>query len=148
MLISTRGRYAIRVIIDLAQNSNGEYIPMKDVAKRQEISLKYLEKILPILTKHKIIEGVHGKGGGYKLGKNINKYKVIDILRLTEGDLAPVTCLKKGSAHCKRKAHCKTVFMWNKFYDIINKFFGSITIEDLVNDNKNLDLYTNVQQLL
>ena len=92
MLISTRGRYAIRVIIDLAQNSKGEYIPMKDVAKRQEISLKYLEKILPILTKHKIIEGVHGKGGGYKLGKNINKYKVIDILKLTEGDLAPVTC--------------------------------------------------------
>ena len=141
MLISTRGRYAIRVIIDLAQNSDGEYIPMKDVAKRQEISLKYLEKILPILTKHKIIEGVHGKGGGYKLGKNINKYKVIDILKLTEGDLAPVACLKKGSAHCKRKSHCKTVFMWNKFYDIINKFFGSITIEDLVNDNKDLQFF-------
>ena len=148
MLISTRGRYAIRVIIDLAQNSNGEYIPMKDVAKRQEISLKYLEKILPILTKHKIVEGVHGKGGGYKLGKNIRKYKVIDILKLTEGDLAPVACLKKGSQHCKRKVNCKTVFMWNKFYDIINKFFGSITIEDLVNDSKNFDLYTNLQQLL
>ncbi len=147
MLISTRGRYAIRVIIDLAQNSNGNFIPMKDVAKRQEISLKYLEKILPILTKHKIIEGVHGKGGGYKLGKNINKYKVIDILKLTEGDLAPVTCLKKGE-HCKRKSHCKTVFMWNKFYDIINKFFGSITIDDLLNDNKNFDLFTNIQQLL
>ena len=148
MLISTRGRYAIRVIIDLAQNSNGEYIPMKDVAKRQEISLKYLEKILPILTKHKIIEGVHGKGGGYKLGKNIKKYKVIDILKLTEGDLAPVACLKKGSDKCKRKSNCKTVFMWNKFYDIINKFFGSITIEDLVNDNKNFDVYANLQQFL
>jgi Rrf2 family protein len=147
MLISTRGRYAIRVIIDLAQNSNGNFIPMKDVAKRQEISLKYLEKILPILTKHKIVEGVHGKGGGYKLGKNINKYKVIDILKLTEGDLAPVTCLKKGE-HCKRKSHCKTVFMWNKFYDIINKFFSSITIDDLLNDNKNFDLFTNIQQLL
>ena len=147
MLISTRGRYAVRVIIDLAQNSNGEYIPMKDVAKRQEISLKYLEKILPILTKNKIIEAVHGKGGGYKLGKNINKYKIIDILKLTEGDLAPVTCLKKGE-HCKRKSHCKTVFMWNKFYEIINKFFGSITIDDLVNDNKNLDFYANIQQLL
>ena len=115
MLISTRGRYAIRVIIDLAQNSNGEYIPMKDVAKRQEISLKYLEKILPILTKHKIIEGVHGKGGGYKLGKNINKYKVIDILKLTEGDLAPVACLKKGE-HCKRKANFKSLFIGNRFY--------------------------------
>lgn len=148
MLISTRGRYAIRVIIDLAENSNGEYIPMKDVAKRQEISLKYLEKILPILTKHKIIEGVHGKGGGYKLGKNIKKYKIIDILKLTEGDLAPVTCLKKGSDKCKRKSHCKTVFMWNKFYDIMNKFFGSITIEDLVNDNKNFNVYVNLQQFL
>ena len=147
MLISTRGRYAIRVIIDLAENSNGNFIPMKDVAKRQEISLKYLEKILPILTKHKIVEGVHGKGGGYKLGKNIKKYKVIDILKLTEGELAPVTCLKKGE-HCKRKSHCKTVFMWNKFYDIINKFFGSITIDDLLNDNKNFDLFTNIQQLL
>ena len=147
MLISTRGRYAIRVIIDLAQNSNGNFIPMKAVAKRQEISLKYLEKILPILTKHKIVEGVHGKGGGYKLGKNIKKYKVIDILKLTEGELAPVTCLKKGE-HCKRKSHCKTVFMWNKFYDIINKFFGSITIDDLLNDNKNFDLFTNIQQLL
>lgn len=147
MLISTRGRYAIRVIIDLAQNSNGNFIPMKDVAKRQEISLKYLEKILPILTKHKIVEGVHGKGGGYKLGKNINKYKVIDILKLTEGNLAPVTCLKKGE-HCKRKSNCKTIFMWNKFYDIINKFFGAITIDDLLNDNKNFDLFTNIQQLL
>ena len=148
MLISTRGRYAIRVIIDLAQNFNGEYIPMKDVAERQEISLKYLEKILPILTKNKIIEGVHGKGGGYKLCKNIKKYKIIDILKLTEGDLAPVACLKKGSEKCKRKATCKTLAMWKKFNEIINTFFGSITIEDLVNDNKNFDLYTNVEQLL
>ena len=148
MLISTRGRYAIRVIIDLAQNSNGEYIPMKDVAKRQEISLKYLEKILPILTKHKIVEGIHGKGGGYKLTKNIKKYKVIDILNLTEGDLAPVACLKKGSAKCKRRAECKTLHMWNKFYEIINKFFGSITIEDLINDNRNFDIYTNLQQII
>jgi len=133
MLISTRGRYAIRVILDLAENSNGEYIPMKDVAKRQEISLKYLEKILPILTKHKIVEGVHGKGGGYKLSKNIKKYKIIDILKLTEGDLAPVACLKKGTTKCKRTANCKTLAMWKNFYDLINKFFGSITIEDLIN---------------
>ena len=115
MLISTRGRYAIRVILDLAENSNGEYIPMKDVAKRQEISLKYLEKILPILTKHKIVEGVHGKGGGYKLSKNIKKYKIIDILKLTEGDLAPVACLKKGTTKCKRTANCKTLIMWKNF---------------------------------
>ncbi len=131
-MISTRGRYAIRVILDLAQNSDGNYIPMKDVAKRQDISLKYLEKILPILTKHKIIEGVHGKGGGYKLTKNIKKYKVMDILKLTEGDLAPVACLKKGSEKCKRKAYCKTLHMWSKYYELTKKFFNSITIEDLL----------------
>ena len=91
----------------------------------------------PQCTKEKRKQPVH-KGA---------KYKVIDILKLTEGDLAPVTCLKKGE-HCKRKAQCKTVFMWNKFYDIINKFFGSITIDDLLNDNKNFDLFTNIQQLL
>ncbi len=148
MLISTRGRYAIRVIIDLAQHSNGHFIPMKDVAKRQEISLKYIEKILPILTKHKIIEGVHGKGGGYKLCKDIKKYKVIDILKLTEGDLAPVACLKKGAVTCKRAQKCKTLAMWKKLNDIINNFFSSITIEDLIDDKKNFDLYTNIQQIV
>lgn len=147
-MISTRGRYAIRVIIDLAQNSDGKYIPMKDVANRQEISLKYLEKILPILTKNKIVEGVHGKGGGYRLTKNVNKYKIIDILKLTEGDLAPVACLKKGSEKCKMKSHCKTIAMWNKFYELTNNFFGSITIEDLINDKKNFDIYTNLQQMI
>ena len=131
-MISNRGRYAIRVILDLAQNSDGNYIPMKDVAKRQDISLKYLEKILPILTKHKIIEGVLGKGGGYKLTKNIKKYKVMDILKLTEGDLAPVACLKKGSEKCNRKAGCKTLHMWSEYYELTKKFFNSITIEDLL----------------
>ena len=148
MLISTRGRYAIRVIIDLAQHCDGHFIPMKDVAKRQEISLKYLEKILPILTKHKIIEGVHGKGGGYKLGKNVTKYKIIDILKLTEGDLAPVACLKKGAIKCKRTPICKTLSMWKKFNEITNNFFSSITIEDLVDDKRKFDLYTNIQQLI
>ena len=130
-MISTRGRYAIRVILDLTKNSNGNYIPMKDVAERQGISLKYLEKILPILTKNKIIEGVHGKGGGYKPCKNIKNCKIIDILRLTEGDLAPVACLKKGSV-CERKALCRTLAMWKDFYNIINDFFSKYTIGDLI----------------
>ena len=106
MLISTRGRYAIRVIIDLAQNSNGNFIPMKDVAKRQEISLKYLEKILPILTKHKIVEGVHGKGGGYKLTRKPEEYTVGEILRHrhvrdVENHVGRVQVLPKGEVLAK-----------------------------------------------
>ncbi|MBQ3284824.1 MAG: Rrf2 family transcriptional regulator, partial [Ruminococcus sp.] len=90
MMVSTRGRYALRVLIDLSEHNNGSYIPMKDVAARQEISLKYLERILPTLTKAKLIEGVHGKGGGYKLTRAPEDYTVGEVLRLTEGDLAPV----------------------------------------------------------
>ena len=132
MLISTRGRYAIRVIIDLAQHCDGNFIPMKDVAKRQEISLKYLEKILPILTKHKIIEGVHGKGGGYKLGKNVTKYKIIDILKLTEGDLAPVACLECGAAPCDKAKNCRTLPLWTELDKRISGYLNSVTIADLM----------------
>ena len=90
MMISTRGRYALRVMIDLAEHSNGGYIPMKDVAARQEISLKYLERILPVLAKNGLVEGIQGKGGGYRLTREPAAYPVGEILRLTEGDLAPV----------------------------------------------------------
>ena len=93
MFISTRGRYALRVMIDLAEHRSDGNISMKSVAERQDISLKYLEKILPILVKEKMIEGVHGKGGGYRLTNEPESYRVGDILRLTEGDLAPVACL-------------------------------------------------------
>ena len=96
MMISTKGRYALRVMIDLAQNYGNGYVPMKEVAKRQNISLKYLERILPVLTKNKLIEGLQGKGGGYRLTYTPDRYRVGDILRLTEGDLAPVACLGCG----------------------------------------------------
>jgi Rrf2 family iron-sulfur cluster assembly transcriptional regulator len=132
-MISTRGRYALRVLIDLAENCNGGYIPMKEVAQRQEISLKYLEKILPILTKNDLIEGVHGKGGGYRLTRSPEEYKVGDILRLTEGDLTPVACLEKGAPPCKRFSECRTLPMWKEFSNLINEFFDNITIADLMN---------------
>ena len=94
MLISSRGRYALRVMIDLAEHDDGTYTPMKEVACRQDISLKYLERILPILVAAKMIEGIHGKGGGYRLTRTPEAYRISDILRLTEGDFAPVACME------------------------------------------------------
>ena len=135
MMISTRGRYALRVLIDLAEHNNGGYIPMKDVAKRQEISLKYLERILPTLTKAKLIEGVHGKGGGYKLTRSPEDYTVGEVLRLTEGDLAPVSCLAPDADPCERAAECQTLSVWKGFYDLTNKYFDGITVASLVNTN-------------
>ena len=134
-MISTRGRYALRVLIDLSEHNNGTYIPMKDVAARQEISLKYLERILPTLTKAKLIEGVHGKGGGYKLTRAPEDYTVGEILRLTEGDLAPVACLSPDAEPCERAAECRTLGMWRGFYDLTNRYFDSITIASLTNEN-------------
>ena len=140
-MISTRGRYALRVLIDLAEHRNGSYIPMKDVADRQDISLKYLERIVPVLTQSGFIEGVHGKGGGYRLVKSPDKCTVGDILRLTEGDLAPVACLAKGAAPCARAAECRTLAMWQKFNTMINSYFDGITIADLMNSSSASDNY-------
>ena len=132
MMISTRGRYALRVMIDLAEHSDGGYIPMKDVAARQEISLKYLERILPVLAKNNLIEGVQGKGGGYRLTRPPEAYPVGEILRLTEGDLAPVACLENGSTPCGRSIECRTIEMWSRLNQMINDFFDGITIADLM----------------
>ncbi|MBQ8827591.1 MAG: Rrf2 family transcriptional regulator [Clostridia bacterium] len=132
MMISTRGRYALRVLIDLAEHNDGTYIPMKDVAKRQELPLKYLERILPVLTKNKLIIGLHGKGGGYRLSRTPEKYTVGEILRLTEGNLAPVSCLECDAEPCKRAAECKTLKLWTKFFEITNDYFDGITIADLM----------------
>lgn len=132
MMISTRGRYALRVLIDLAEHQNGDYIPMKEVAARQDISLNYIERIMPVLTKADIVEGLHGKGGGYRLTKAPGQYKVGDILRLTEGDLAPVACLGCDAKDCERMGQCRTYPMWKKFHTITNEYFDSITLADLM----------------
>lgn len=133
MMISTRGRYALRVMIDLAEHAKDGYIPMKEVADRQGISLKYLERIVPALSKNNLVEGVQGKGGGYRLCRSPENYTVGEILRLTDGELAPVACLGCGAKPCSRKEDCKTIAMWSKFYDMTNAYFDSITIADLVN---------------
>ena len=132
MMISTRGRYALRVMIDLAENSKGEYIPMKSVAERQNISLKYLERILPALVKNGFIEGVQGKCGGYKLTKQPQDYRIGDILRITEGDLSPVACLECGTHTCDMVEECRTRPLWDKLYTAINQTLDGITIADLM----------------
>lgn len=132
MLISTRGRYALRVLIELAESTDCGYIPMKDIAARQKISLKYLEQIIPVLTKSGIVEGVQGKGGGYRLLKKPEECKIGDILRLTEGDLAPVACLEAGAKPCERTAECRTYPLWSDFYKLVNEFFDGKTLADFV----------------
>ena len=131
MYIYTKGRYALRVLIDLAEHNNGVYIPMKDVAERQDISLKYLERILPTLSKSGLIDSLHGKGGGYRLTREPDQYSVWEILQITEGDLAPVACLECNAKPCYRAAECPTLPMWEQYYLLTKDYFSKITIADL-----------------
>ena len=132
MIISTRGRYALRVMIDLAENGNGEYIAMKKIAERQGISLKYLERILPVLTQNHIVEGIQGKGGGYRLTRAPEEYRLGDILRLTEGDLAPVSCLECGAEPCENREQCRTLPVWIRLHEIIGDYLDGIRLSDLL----------------
>lgn len=131
-MISTKGRYALRVMIDIATNQKDGYVPMKDVAARQELSLKYLEQILPHLTKNNLVKGIQGKGGGYRLTREPEKYTVGEILRCTEKDLAPVSCLAKGAPKCERKKECKTIAFWSGLNEVINDYIDSKTLADLL----------------
>lgn len=131
-MISTRGRYALRVMVDIAENSNGNYITLKDIAARQNISEKYLESILVILTRGGLLNGLRGKGGGYTLTKEPEKYSVKEILNLTEGSLAPVACLKEGSKVCERRSECKTISVWNGLNKAINDYLGGVFLSDLI----------------
>ena len=131
MKISTRGRYALRVMIDLAEHGGGSYIPLKDIAARQEISQKYLESITALLSKNGLVEGVHGKGGGYRLCRPPEEYTVGEILRLTEGSLAPVACLECGAKPCARAASCRTRPMWDKLDAMVRQYLDSVTIARL-----------------
>ena len=132
MMISTKGRYALRVMIDLAEHCNGEYIPMKDVVKRQQVSQKYVERIMTMLSKANFVEAVHGKGGGYRLNRSPDEYIVGDILRLTEGSLAPVACLDCDAEECERADQCRTLPMWKELNNRLTDFFDGITIADLM----------------
>lgn len=138
-MISTRGRYALRVMIDLAEHRSGRYIPMKEVAARQEISLKYIERIMPLLTKAGLVDGQHGKGGGYMLRREPESYTAGEILRAAEGDLAPVACLGCGAQPCPRAARCRTLPMWERYYKLTNDFFDSVTLAELAGTETGMD---------
>ena len=132
MMVSTRGRYALRMMIDLAENSHDHaYIAMKDIAERLEISKKYMEQIMPVLVKNGLVEGLQGLGGGYRLTRRPEDYRVGEILRLTEGDLAPVSCLS-GDSPCTRSGGCRTIAMWSRFNKLTNDLFDGITVADLM----------------
>ena len=133
MMISSRGRYALRVMADIAVNSDGTtLIPLPAIAKRQDISLKYLESIMTLLSRGGFVLAAHGKGGGYKLALPPNKCRIGDILRQTEGSLAPVACLESVSCACTRAADCPTLPVWEKLGSLINGYLDSVTLADLI----------------
>ncbi len=132
MMISTKGRYALRVMIDLAEHQTDGFIPLKEIADRQEISEKYLESIIKSLIKEGLLQGVRGKGGGYRLTRSPDQYTVGSILRITEGGLAPVSCLSGKTIDCPRAPICRTLSMWQKLDTMINDYFDGITIADLL----------------
>lgn len=141
MLISTKGRYALRVMIDLSEHQSDGFIPLKVIAERQSISEKYLESIIKLLVKAQLLQGLRGKGGGYKLTKSPDQYTVGEILRLTEDSLAPVACLEPGAAPCARIAECRTISMWQELDRLISNYLDSITIADLVRQSPPGDYY-------
>ena len=132
MIISTKGRYALRVMVDLAQHSDQGYVPLREVAERQGISPKYLEAIVSILHKNGLVKGLRGKGGGYHLSCDIATCTVGDVLKLTEGSLAPVACLDCGQEGCERADTCPTLPMWEELDKMVEDFFNGITIADLI----------------
>ncbi|MBQ9869709.1 MAG: RrF2 family transcriptional regulator [Ruminococcus sp.] len=135
MLISTKGRYALRLMLDLALCEQGKYVALKDVAQRQGISVKYLEQIISVLSRAGFVRSVRGSGGGYMLTNEPKDYTVGMILRLTEGSLAPVQCLEVEHNDCPRADSCVTLGVWEKLYSAINSVVDTITLQDLVNDS-------------
>lgn len=131
-MISTKGRYAIRLMIDLAENNTGSPIPLDAIAKRQDISKKYLESIVKLLVTGKFVKGTSGKGGGYYLTREPSEYSVLDVLQLTEGSLSSVACLEEGAQQCPRRSECKTISMWDGYNRLTQDYFSKITIKDLL----------------
>ncbi len=135
MKISTKGRYALRMLVDLAEHRNSGYVALKDIAKRQGISKKYLEQIVPLLNKSDFLHTNRGYQGGYMLAKEPQEYTVGDILRVTEGSIAPVACLDLPMNSCERKNDCETLYVWQGLYDVITEYLDSITLLDIIEKN-------------
>lgn len=132
MMISTKGRYALRFLIDIAEHQSEGYVPLKDVAERQDISEKYLESIVKLLVKGGMLTGLRGKGGGYRLCKAPDQYKVKDVLQLVEGVLVPVTCLENQQEPCPHMASCRTFPLWEGLDKVISDYLDQYTIADLM----------------
>ena len=141
MIVSTKGRYALRVMIDLAEHPSEQYTPLKEIAARQGISEKYLENILKALVQHGLLQGLRGKGGGYRLTRRPEQYRVSDILLLTEGSLAPVACLEPGAAACDRLAECRTYELWRGLDQAIRDYLDRITLAELARPTRPGDDY-------
>lgn len=139
MKISSRGRYALRMMIDIAQHSNGDWVSLKDISERQGISVKYLEQIVTSLTKSGLLLSSRGPQGGYMLTETPDKYTVGQIIRTIEGNLAPVACLETEVNHCSRYGICPTVKFWEGLYDVINKYVDSVTLQDLADTRRKDD---------
>ncbi len=135
MKVSTKGRYALRVMIDLAQHRDEGFISLKEIAARQEISMKYLEMIVGILNRADYVQSLRGKSGGYRLSKNSGEYTIGAILKLTEGSMAPVSCLENGADICKRAEECITLPLWKGLDKVIDDYLESISLEDLIYGN-------------
>ena len=141
MLISTKGRYALHIMVELAQNGAESYMSLPMIAERQEISEKYLESIISVLVKAGLVEGVRGKGGGYRLCRPPEKYSVGEIIRLTEGTLAPVSCLEENADVCPRMAACRTLSLWQGLDAVIRTYLDNITIAELMRHDSAGDDY-------
>ena len=140
MKISTKGRYALRLMVDLAEHKDSGFIALKDVAKRQNISKKYLEQIVPVLNGAGLLTTNRGNRGGYKLAKEPKEYTVGDILRITEGSIAPVSCLESDVNSCERKNFCQTLYVWEGLYKVVNEYLDSITVQGIVDKIGNTTL--------
>ncbi len=136
MIVSTKGRYALRVMVCLARHQ--EYVPLKEIADRENMSQKYLESIMTVLSKAGFVDAVHGKGGGYRLNRSPDRYTIGSILKLTEGSLAAVSCTSQGPAACSRSECCQTKPMWDKLDKMIDDFFEGITIADLLTEGQSI----------
>ena len=136
MIVSTKGRYALRVMVCLAQRGQEEYVPLKEIAESENMSQKYLESIMTVLSKGGFVDAVHGKGGGYRLNRTPENYTVGNILKLTEGSLATVSCTTQGSAACNRSTCCHTLPMWERLDQMVDAFFEGITLADLLKESQ------------
>ena len=137
MIVSTKGRYALRVMVCFAKRGAEEYIPLKEIAEAEGISQKYLESIMSVLSKAGFVDAVHGKGGGYRLNRKPEDYTVGSILKLTEGSLATVSCTTQGASACSRSTCCQTLPMWERLDRMVDDFFEGITLADLLKEEMN-----------